>query len=256
MMKWTAVSRGTLVLGAVTAAVSVGAMSSGARAQCISYTTYGSAYAQDFNTLASTGTSSTTPAGWAFSESGTNANTTYTAGTGSSNAGDTYSFGASSNTERAFGGLFSSSLVPTLGACFTNDGGGPIISLAISYTGEQWRLGATGRTDRLDFQYSLNATSLTTGTWTDVDALDFNAPNSTGTVGLLDGNASANRTAISSTITGLSIAASSSFWIRWTDFNATGSDDGLGVDDFSLTAATSPIATTAVSWGRVKGLYH
>ena len=46
----------------------------------------------------------------------------------------------------------------------------PITSLAISYTGEQWRLGQvdTGRAaDRLDFQLSTNATSLTTGTWTD-----------------------------------------------------------------------------------------
>ena len=40
-----------------------------------------------------------------FFETGTNANALYTAGTGSSNAGDTYSFGATSNAERAFGGL-------------------------------------------------------------------------------------------------------------------------------------------------------
>lgn len=65
----------------------------------------GATYNQDFNTLALSGTSSTVPAGWLFSESGTNANTIYTAGTGSGNAGDTYSFGAASNSERAFGGL-------------------------------------------------------------------------------------------------------------------------------------------------------
>jgi hypothetical protein len=64
-------------------------------------TTFGSAYNEDFNTLASSGTSSTVPNGWDFSESGTNANTLYTAGTGSGNAGDTYSFGATSNAERA-----------------------------------------------------------------------------------------------------------------------------------------------------------
>ena len=49
-------------------------------------------------------------------------------------------------------------------------------SLAIAYTGEQWRLGATGRTDRIDFQYSLDATSLATGTWADVDNLNFSGP--------------------------------------------------------------------------------
>ena len=111
-----------------------------------------------------------------------------------------------------------------------------ITSLLISYTGEQWRLGALSRQDRLDFQYSTDATSLTTGTWTSVTALNFIAPVTTGTVGPLDGNAAANRTFITSTISGLSIPNGASFWIRWNDFNATGADDGLGVDDFCLTA--------------------
>ena len=172
----------------------------------VSLTALGSAYTQDFNTLASTGTANTAvPTGWEFSESGTNANTTYRAGTGSDNTGDTYSFGAASNTERAFGGLRSGSLVPLIGAQFTNNTGGTITSLAIAYTGEQWRLGqnTTGRAaDRLDFQLSSNATSITTGTWTDYDSLDFSSPVVTGTVGALDGNAAANRAATSFTITG------------------------------------------------------
>ena len=42
---------------------------------------------------------------------------------------------------------------------------------------------------------------------------------------------------------GLSIADGSTFWIRWIDFNATGSDDGLGVDDFSMSLFT-PTAVT------------
>jgi predicted extracellular nuclease len=201
----------------------------------ISLTAVGVAYTQDFNTLANSGTSSTVPTGWAFSETGTAANTTYTAGTGSGNTGDTYSFGAASNTERAFGGLQSGALVPTIGACFTNNTGGTVTSLVISYTGEQWRLGTTGRADRIDFQYSTNATSLTTGTWTDVDALDFSSLVTTGALGALDGNAAANRANISFTISSLTIANGTTFFIRWNDFNATGADDGLSVDDFSLT---------------------
>src|SRR5690242_18238883 len=73
----------------------------------------GSAYTQNFDTLASSGTSSLVPDGWSFLETGTNANTLYSAGSGSGTAGDTYSFGATSSTERAFGGLQSGSLVPT-----------------------------------------------------------------------------------------------------------------------------------------------
>ncbi|MBL0130503.1 MAG: HYR domain-containing protein [Chitinophagaceae bacterium] len=202
----------------------------------------GPAYTQDFNSLALSGTSSTLPAGWLMLETGTNANLLYTAGTGSSNAGDTYSFGAAANAERAFGGLLSGSLTPTIGASFTNNTGSTLTSLTISYTGEQWRLGASPRAtnDRLDFQYSVNATSLSTGTWTDENGLDFTAPIGTGTVGLLDGNAVANRTNITFTISSLSIANGATFFIRWSDFNVTSSDDGLGIDDFTVAATGGP----------------
>ena len=222
----------------------------------VSLTTLGSAYTQDFSGLASSGTSSTVPSGWAFLETGTNANTTYTAGTGSSNTGDTYSLGATSSTERAFGGLRSSNLVPYLGASFTNNTGSTIDALAIAYTGEQWRLGYSGHTDKIMFAYSTDATSLNTGTWTAVTALDFSSPITSGTVGLLDGNAAANRTAIASTISGLAIANGATFWIRWTDYDPTGADDVLAVDDFSLTATGTPTYTltyTAGAGGSISG---
>lgn len=208
-------------------------------------------YTQDFNTLASTLTSSTTPAGWFFSESGTNANTIYTAGTGSGNGGDTYSFGATSNTERAFGGLRSGSLVPIIGSGYTNNSGATITSLTISYTGEQWRAGVLNRNaaDRLDFQISTDATSIITGTWSDVNVLDFNSPNILAAAGALDGNLAANRTAISFTISGLNIAAGAAFYIRWLDFDITNSDDGLAIDDFSLSFSGTPETTASVAAG-------
>ncbi len=214
-------------------------------------TAFGAAYTQDFNTLASAGTANTAvPGGWEFSESGTNANTTYRAGTGSENTGDTYSFGASGNAERAFGGLRSGSLVPLIGAQFTNNSGGTITSLAITYTGEQWRLGqnTTGRAaDRLDFQLSTDASSITTGVWTDYDSLDFASPVVAGTVGGINGNVAPNRTVFSFTITGLNIPNGASFWLRWADSDLIpGADDGLSVDDFSLTAdgIASPVDAT------------
>ncbi len=206
----------------------------------ITITGFGTVLSEDFGTLASTGTSSTVPAGWAFLEIGSNANTIYTAGTGSATTGETYSFGAAGSAERAFGGLQSGSLNPTIGVSFTNNTSDTIESLNITYSGEQWRLGALGRVDRLDFQYSLNATSLNTGTWTDYDALDFIAPVTTGTAGALNGNVAPNRTLITSTITGLLISNGSTFWLRWNDFNPAGSDDGLAVDDFSLIACSTP----------------
>lgn len=205
-------------------------------------------YSQNFDTLASSGTAqSTLPAGWELSESGTNANATYDTDTGSSTTGNTYSYGSAASTDRAFGGLQSGSLIPTIGAGFTNNGSTPIISVAIGYTGEQWRLGAAGRQDRIDFQYSTNATSVGDGTatWTDVNTLDFSSP-VTLSVGAKDGNLAANRTVISAVSFSVTVNVGSNLFIRWTDFNATGADDGLAVDDFTLvpTFATVPVVTS------------
>ncbi len=197
------------------------------------------AYAENFDSLAQAGNSSTTPTAWTRAETGSSANTTYTANNGASTTGDTYSYGTTGQTDRALGGLRTGTLVPTVGAFYRNNTGATVNALEISYTGEEWRLGTASRTDQLDFQYSTDATSLATGTWTDVNALDFTTPNAT-TTGSKDGNAVGNRTAISSTITGLSIAPGATFWIRWSDFDASGSDDGLAVDDFTLTALNQP----------------
>lgn len=207
------------------------------------------AHTQDFNTLAASGASSAVPAGWGFDETGTNANGIYAAGTGSSNAGDTYSFGSAGSTERALGGLRSGALVPVLGAGFTNSTGSVVTSLDVSYVGEQWRLGAIRVPDRLDFQYSTDATSLTTGTWTDVNALDFSSPFTAGPVGARDGNLAANRLLVSAVVTGLNIPNGATFYVRWTDFDVTNADDGLAIDDFSITprTTTAPLGVGAAN---------
>jgi len=214
-------------------------VSGGARATVI-LTAAGTPYTENFDTIANTGTSSALPAGWLISESGTNANTTYAADSGSSNAGNTYSYGSVGSTDRALGGLQSGSLNPTIGAGFTNQIGVPITMLTISYTGEEWRLGVAGRPDSLSFQYSLDATGLTDGSWISVAALNFDSPDTVGFAGARDGNSSSDRTAISAAITGLDIASGQSFFLRLVDFNATGADDGLAVDDFQLTPTVVP----------------
>jgi hypothetical protein len=198
-------------------------------------------YSQNFDTLASSGTSSSLPAGWAFLEAGSNANTTYAAGTGSDTAGNTYSFGKAGSTERALGGLRSGSLVPQFGVSFVNLAGRAIESVSIGYIGEQWRLGGTGRTDRLSFQYSTDATTLNSGTWTNLSALDFIAPKNSTPTGALDGNAAANRSALSGSIAGLNLAQGGSLWLRWSDVDVSGSDDGLAIDDFSFNATLAPV---------------
>ena len=239
------------------AALTLSLASLAGAAGTVSLTILNTAYTQDFNTLASSGTSGALPTGWYFLETGTNANLLYTAGTGSSNAGDTYSFGATGNTERALGGVQSGSLVPTFGASFTNNTGSTIGQLAIAYTGEEWRLGTLSRPDQINFEMSTDATSLNTGTWSPVAALNFVTPDQAGVVGAKNGNAAGDRTAISNTIINLAIPNGTTFWIRWTDFNALSADDGLAVDDFSLTPAGQPLSSAqAPTWGKVKRMYR
>ncbi|QPF76199.1 PEP-CTERM sorting domain-containing protein [Roseateles sp. DAIF2] len=212
-----------------------------AQAAAITLTDGALAYQQNFDSLAKSGTSSSLPAGWSFLETLGNANTSYAAGTGSDNAGNTYSFGSAGSSERALGGLQSGNLLSVFGASFTNQASRSVASVAIAYVGEQWRLGASGRNDRLNFQYSTNASSLSTGTWTDVDALDFVSPISTGSARALDGNLAANSRSLNSSLNGLNLAQGATLWLRWNDFNASGADDGLAVDNFSLNATLAPV---------------
>jgi endonuclease/exonuclease/phosphatase family metal-dependent hydrolase len=203
-------------------------------------------YTERFNGLANSGTSSDMPVGWSFVENGTNANTTYAAGTGSSNTGNTYSFG--NDADRALGGLLSGSLTPTIGASFINNSASIITSVKITYRGEQWRLGFADRGtdhDRLDFEISMNATSLLSGTWTSVDQLDFISPLSAGTVGAINGNAV--NTTVSYEIKNLAITPGQRFFIRWLDFNVSQADDGLAIDDFSLITYGQPVNTPAIN---------
>src|SRR3954454_7644527 len=94
----------------------------------------GGTYSQDFNTLsnAAGSTNNTTlPFGWGVVESGNGVrdNEQYAVDNGGSNVGDTYSYGASGSTERAFGTLQSGTTIPIIGAEFQNESGKTIVAL-------------------------------------------------------------------------------------------------------------------------------
>ncbi len=219
-------------------------------------------YNQDFNSLAAQGLSSELPLGWHLLETGTSRSNDgqYIANNGSSNAGDTYSYGANGSDNRSFGSLLSGTLSSIIGAYFINNTGSTITSLEISYTGKMWRLGNnTGRLDRLEFSYSQNAISLNTGNWIGVSQLNFETPNTAGTTGARDGNDAANQTQLSQTITGFILEPGDGIWLRWEDFNAVGADDGLAIDDFSITplgqSSSIPIIVTSptfLSYGNIQ----
>jgi hypothetical protein len=202
--------------------------------QCVQLS--GTTYTQSFNTLAVSGASSSLPTGFAFSEAGSG-NSTYEANDGFNATGNTYSFGTSTNPDRALGEVTTGTVQSKIGACFLNNTDSAIMSALVSYTGEQWRLGTTGGpVDRFDFQFSTDATSLNDGTWINVDGLDFSTPNNISPPGALDGNGAGNRTVFSPTALNPAtpVAAGKTFFIRWLPSNITGANDGLAIDDFLL----------------------
>jgi predicted extracellular nuclease len=203
-----------------------------------------STYTQNFNSLASSGTGNiwtddTTISSWYSNR------TAYNAGTGSSATGALYSFGTDA-TDRALGSVASgTSGTIFYGVRFVNDTPNVVIQLDISYTGEQWRTGGSATVDpsvaqKLDFQYQVGATSLTSGTWADFDSLDFTSPIFGVAASALDGNAAANRVALSSSITNLTIQPNQEVWLRWQDINDANNDHGLAVDDLSVSAVSTP----------------
>ncbi|GAA4747664.1 lamin tail domain-containing protein [Flavisolibacter ginsenosidimutans] len=209
----------------------------------------GSAYTQNFNSLAQTGTANawadnSTITGWYSTQ------TTYRAESGGGNTGALYSYGPSSApgdvTDRALGLLSSGTTNFRFGVQIKNSTGAAVSSFTIAFTGEEWR--QTANAQKLAFEYSTDATSVTstTATWTPVTSLDFTAP-LTGTAGPLDGNAAANRAAISGTVS-TSVADNSTIWLRWTKAGTT--SPGLAIDDISITAnggTVNSITTGAVS---------
>ena len=170
-----------------------------------SITALGVPLTETFDTLASTGTdilwtdNSTIPGWWST-------RTTYNSGTGSSNTGALYSFGVAGTnpvTDRALGSVASGGTGTVFHAArLTNDTGGTITSLDISYVGEQWRNGGNATAHTLTFQYQVADAGVITGAnapssgWTTFSALSFTSPVTGATAATLDGNAAANRTAV------------------------------------------------------------
>jgi hypothetical protein len=155
-------------------------------------------------------------------------------------------------TDRALGLMMQGNVEPggnsaSFGVVFQVGTGLQVTQALVAYNGEQWfRAGATSD-DRLDFQYKIlssynSATFLInseTG-WTDVNALDF-AALQTGTNAKLDGNAAANRVALSSTIS-LSAAENQFIAFRWNNVSdVTAAQAALAVDDLLVNFSTVAI---------------
>lgn len=211
-------------------------------------------YNENFDGMGATG--STFASGWTAiraSGSGTvNATLAMVADNGTLNSGNVYNLGTSAATERAFGTLASGTTVPAFGASFINNTGSTVSAISISAVMEQWRTASLETLNEVvSFSYSLDATSLSTGTWTTVTALDLMEKlTSTTLAAAVDGNLAANQKNISGSISGLTWANGSTLWIKWVDVNDTGSDGTYAIDNFVFNAT----AALSLKQNKITGL--
>lgn len=227
----------------------------------VNMTTSGS-HTQNFNGLATSGTSNSwadnsTIANWYSQRTGTG--TTYAADAGTSNAGGLYSYGATSSSDRALGTLGSGNAAVgsfAHGVLLRNTSGTTITDIKVTYTLEQWRNGGNTTAQAITFYYRTSSTIITSLTpnnnsgWTQVTGLTLNSPINTSSASALDGNASANRvTATNVSIPSLSLANNDYIMLKWEDPDHSGTDHGLAIDDVTITwtVNVTPSLTTTLT---------
>lgn len=213
----------------------------------VSITALPQTYTQNFDVALGTSaispwTNNSTIVGWYITSTNLPLNT------GATNSNSCYNFGNSAtnpNTDRALGAL-SSSTSHRFGVRLKNNSLSSITSFNISFTGEQWRAFNSGL---LTFDYLIGSSvsSITSGIFTAATAFDFTSLQ-TSSGSSLDGNAPANRTTISGTLT-VNVSAGSEIMFRWN--RATSSSPGLAIDDLSITANGSPTPSIAISNGTI-----
>jgi hypothetical protein len=204
----------------------------------------GGVYTQDFDTL-SNGTIYTPytnmPAGWTFGSASHSGSYTWTTVTnGYSNNYGEYCFSlAPGHPDKAPGLVIGTTGPGFLGARFRNATGVALKAFSLSYFAEQWRKGAVTANDQvIPFSYSLTSTSLTSGVFVDVPALDMHSINDgDGIAAALNGNDASNRRLITGTVSGIMWAPNQDLWIRWSgapySFFAA---HAMAIDDLSFRA--------------------
>jgi hypothetical protein len=155
---------------------------------------------------------------------------------GAASTGNAYNVGAIGDEERAFGTLADATITPALGAVFQNNTGSTVSKISIQTRMEQWKeSGNSGINETVAFYYSLDATSLSSGTWTPVSTLNLNEKLTLATTNsAVNGNLSANYTNMANIISGLNWANGANLWIKWVDTNDSGTNGMYAIDNFII----------------------
>jgi len=230
-------------------------------------------YNQDFNTLTTAGSwsNNSTISGWYIEKNSAGVISSFALNTGSSTTAGLYSYGSTAASDRAIGTYLSNAFAGNPGGIgyglrITNNTGGPINTIPVAYTGEQWRKENNAAAHKLTFAYktgtnltTVGVTDLTTGGFTTVTALDFTSPQAAATAATaLDGNAAANKTVFSAiTITFTNpVASNEEILLKWFDINDSGNDHTLTIDDIIVTAGQSTSPALSATPASISGLNY
>jgi hypothetical protein len=181
--------------------------------------------------------------------------TSLTPDTGALFSGGIYSYGATSQPDRALGALASGSNAMAFGASILNATfDRKITQIVATFTQENWR-SSTSTQNITSAQWSTsdvagttNANFLTAAGFTAVSALNLTGPAPVTTNGPLNGDLLANQTLRTFTFTGLDLNPGERFFLRWEDVDNVGSDAALAIDNLTFTFTTTP-ATSGSATG-------
>ena len=162
-------------------------------------------------------------------------------------SGSAYNCGTSGNARRMLGLRASGTTEPAVAARFRKNTGSTVTSLQFRVRFAQWVQGNNAAVERIQFEYSTNATDVNGGTWTPATALDlveFVSPTGT-SGGNLDGYA--NTQVLVASLSGISVANGSTIAIRWRDVNDAGNDMLMAIDSLYVTPFTTGAPAMTVS---------
>ena len=220
----------------------------------VAYNNSGTQYVQSFDGLPSSGSFTLTGkgpynlnsspinaagmSGWqVFMMAGTNPAAAFAVSTGSSTGNGVYSLGASAAADRALGSLSSSTGIYSFGVVLTNQTGGLLNSFTINFTAEQWRKGGSAVKNIWACRFKTgNISQIDQTELIDEPNLNFGSVITTSGGSALNGNLPENRQLISYTVNGIIWKPGEQLLVRWDDADEAGSDDAVGIDNFSFSA--------------------
>lgn len=226
-------------------------------------------YTQNFNSLNVAGgwVNNSTLTGWYARTNATASITSFGLNTGATTTAGLYSFGSTSNPDRALGFMASNTYTGSAGVGkgyigwrLLNNTGSNIVSITVTWTGEQWRKENNASVHTLDlfYQVASTVTDLISGTWISANS-SFTSPIVGATTAIaLDGNLSANRVANIVTTINVTIPNGSEIMLRWEDLNDAGSDHAMAIDDVTVNATIesgTPLVATP-TFNPVAGTYY